>query len=139
MRKGLGFSLVSSFIVITLLFLPGCFVTKVSPAEAEKYFNRAEQRIASLVKEITPESRASVMRMIVYDGSSEELVQFSFPLALLKSLSEQGLDLGEEFGDLGPEVRSQLSQIDLSELEDLPPCLLIKVMDGKDRVLIWLE
>jgi hypothetical protein len=139
MRKGSIFFIALSLVILGILILPGCFITKVSPEEANKYFTRAEDRISSIMKQVTPETKAAVLGIIAYDGDSEELVRMSFPLSLIRQLSEAGIDIAEELEELDTEVKEKLSQLELAELEQLPPCLLVKVEDKKNRVLVWLE
>ena len=109
--------------------------------DPDRYFRRAYQEIESLqAGNPNRHGSPSVLRLLIHDSKSNELVRLRVPLWLVKTAVHFGLDEAEENEDFGKwKDRYQFDSRVLRHLDRLGPGLLVELTGDGDRILIWLE
>ncbi len=133
--QGLGILVLPVFFATCLSFQVSQGVHDPTPA-----FDRAYREIRNINRsDPGHEGRAHELCLLIYDGSSDELIRLETPLWVIHA----AMDIGEE--DEKHHRRSDYEdryEVDWQALKDLGrfgPGLLVSLDDERNKILIWLR
>jgi len=127
-------------IVALSLVLSACLTVQVKKGvdDPSPYFEKAYRQIERIHQEFpSREGWARRIHVLVYDGSSGELIKATAALWLVNGCLDLGTKAAEWSGDFEGDFEFDWRAI--KDLGQVGPGLLIEVEDERDRVLIWQE
>lgn len=127
-------------IILLSLFLSACFLVKIKKGvdDPSSYFRKAYRQIERIHRE-DPDREGSPRRIhiLVYDGSSRELIRVTTALWLVNWCLDVGAKHAEWDGEFDEEFEFDWRAI--KDFHQLGPGLLVEVEAEEEQVLIWLQ
>ncbi|MFQ6082369.1 MAG: hypothetical protein ACE5WD_03305 [Candidatus Aminicenantia bacterium] len=129
-------------VLIFIFSLSGCFTIQIKkdvayPAQA---FERAWKEIEKIhLRNPERKGKPHIMNILVYDGSSREMVKVSVSMWIVNLGLESGLKYAEFDMKQHCSEHFNFDWRALKDLRKIGPGLLVQVEDENDYVLIWLK
>ncbi len=130
--------------ILSFLVLNGCFVLQIqgNVKYPSKVIEKARNKIHKIHAKY-PErgGRAYKLNLLVYDGSSRDLVRISAPMWLVNLCLKMGLKHAKYEIEDSTSSYFDIDWNEFANLSELGPGLLLEVEDLEENtlVLIWLE
>lgn len=127
-------------IVIIPLLLSACFSVQIKQHvdDPSPYFKKAYRQIERIHQQYPHrEGKARRIHILVYEGTSQELVKFSTVLWLVNDC----IDLGRKDAEWKScfDKKFEFDWMVIRDLGQVGPGLMMEVVDETDKVLIWLD